>query len=118
MDKNREVLKHCPHFYTIVNFEYYKDDVVSERLINIYEKFIFNADVSKIENVNKIEKLDKVLYQYTNDYAFRSQMKADISSVRVKKSENVLESIVNAIIKLFENYENLRLRKLQVTRWI
>ena len=32
MDRNKEILKHCPHFYTIINFEYYSDDIISEKL--------------------------------------------------------------------------------------
>lgn len=118
MNKNQEVLKHCPHFYTIINFEYYSDDFISEKLIDVYEKFIFSTDITKLENVNRIEKLDTILYKYINDFAFREQAKKDIIKVKVKRGENVLETVVNAIIKFFENYETFRLRKVQMTRWI
>ena len=74
MDKNREVLKHCPHFYTIINFEYYSDDLISEKLIDIYEKFIFSTDITKSENIEKIRKLDGVLFKYINDHCFREQI--------------------------------------------
>lgn len=118
MDKNREVLKHCPHFYTIINFDYYSNDTISEKLIDIYEKYIFNIDLTIPENVGKIEKLDEVLFKYINDYAFRTQVKSDIVKIKVKKETNILETIVNAILNIFESYENIRTRKIQVTRWI
>lgn len=118
MDKNKEVLKHCPHFYTIINFDYYGNDVISEKLIEVYEKFIFNANLENLDNINKIEKLDNILYKYINDYAFRTQVKQDISKIRVKKTENIIDAIVNAIISISECYENIRTRKFQVTRWI
>ena len=118
MNKNREVLKHCPHFYTIINFEYYSDDIISEKLIDIYEKFIFSADITVLENVNKIEKLDRILYKYINDYCFREQVKTDIMKIRVERGENLLDIIVSTIISLFDNYEKLRARKVQMTRWI
>lgn len=118
MDKNREVLKHCPHFYTIINFEYYSDDLISEKLIDIYEKFIFSVDISSANNVIKIEKLDKMLYKYINDYCFREQVKTDMMRIRVQKGENVLDTIVSAILGFFDSYEKTSIRKVQVTRWI
>lgn len=118
MDKNREVLRHCPHFYTIINFEYYSDDLISEKLIDIYQKFIFSVDITLQENVVKIEKLDKMLYKYINDYCFREQVKTDMLNIRVHKGENVLDSIVSAIIGFFDSYEKLCTRKVPMTRWI
>ncbi len=118
MDKNREVLKHCPHFYTIINFEYYSDDLVSEKLIDIYEKFIFSVDLSSSEAVAKIEKLDTVLYKYINDYCFREQVKTDMMSIKVRRGDNILETIVSAILGFFDSYELLATRKINITRWI
>lgn len=118
MNKNREVLTHCPHFYSIINFEYYKDDVISEKLINVYKKYIFSADLSSINKINKIKKLDAVLYEYIVDYAFRNQVKENILTINVKKYENILEAMVNAIISFFDNYEKVKFRTVKVTRWI
>lgn len=118
MNKNEVILKHCPHFYTIINFEYYNDDIISEKLIDVYEKFIFSIDINKIEDVNKVEKLDNILFKYINDYCFREQIKKDIVKVRVQRGDNLLEIIVNAIINFFDNYEGYRMRKVQTTRWI
>lgn len=118
VDKNREVLKHCPHFYTIINFEYYNNDIISEKLIDIYERFIFSVDIKIDENVKKIEKLDDVLYKYINDYCFREQIKSDIVKIKVRRGDNILDTIVNAVISFFENYEKQKFRKVQVTRWL
>ena len=118
MSKNELVIKHCPHFYTIINFEYYSDDIISEKLIDVYEKFIFSTDINVLENVNKIEKLDNILYKYINDYCFREQIKKDIVKVRVQRGDNLLDIIVNAIINFFDNYESYRMRKVQIARWI
>ncbi len=118
MKNNREVIRHCPHFYTIINFEYYSNDIVSEKLIEVYEKFIFSCDMNELESISKVEKLDTVLYKYITDYSFREQVKLDINNVRVKRGENVLETIVGTIINYFDNYEKTKCRKVQVTRWI
>lgn len=118
MDKNKIVLSHCPHFYTIINFEYYSDDLVSEKLINVYEKYIFAVDISNKDNIKKIEKLDEVLFKYINDYSFRDQIKQDIVHIKVTRGENLLDTIVSTIIELFEKYEKLLTRKVPITRWI
>lgn len=118
MNKNREVLKHCPHFYTIVNFEYYSDDIISEKLIDVYEKYIFSTDITQLENQKKIKKLDNVLYKYINDYCFREQIKCDIMKIKVQRGENLLDVIVSAILRLSDNYERLSSRKVMMTRWI
>lgn len=118
MNKNIEIIKHCPHFYTIINFEYYGDDLISEKLIDVYEKYIFSVDINNSEEVAKLEKLDSVMYKYINDYIFRKEIKKDITKVKVKKGDNVLESIVSAIIKFFDEYELVSLKKVPTTRWI
>lgn len=118
MNRNREVLKHCPHFYSIINFEYYSDDLVTARLINIYKKYIFSANLSQNGEIEKIEKLDRVLNEYINNYTFRSEMKSDIVNIEIKKNDNVLETMVDAIITFFDNYEKLKFRKIQITRWL
>lgn len=118
MNKNIEVLKHCPHFYTIINFEYYSNDVISERLINVYENYIFNVDINNVDNRKKIEKFDEVMYKYISDNIFRNEIKNDIKNIKLKKSDNLLESIVNAILKIFDDYYKTHLKKIPITRWI
>ena len=117
-ENNLKILKHCPHFYTIINFDYYSDDLVSGKLIDIYQKYIFTIDVNSEESIKKIEKLDNLMYKYINDYGFRNQIKQNIQSVKISKSGNILDSVVNAIINLFENYDEIKFTKVELTRWI
>ncbi len=118
MDKNIQVLEHCPHFYTIINFEYYSNDIVSEHLIDIYERYIFGVDLNDKEAVKKIEELDVVLYKYISDTCFRDEVQYSIRSIKVKRSDNILDVIVTAIIKIFQEYELSKTRRIQITRWI
>ena len=115
---NKEVLKRCPNFYNIINFEYYSHDIISEKLIDVYSQYIFSTDVNNSEDMQNVEKLDRALYKYISDYCFREQIKKDIVKVKVHRGEDVLKSIVDAIIKFFECYDTFCLRKVQVTRWI
>ena len=77
MKDNKLVLKYCPNFYKIVNMDFQEGDNVSTKLIDIYEDFIFKADLTNIENVNLVKNFDHVLNSYIEDYSFRKKMKKE-----------------------------------------
>jgi len=51
MITNKLILKYCPNFDRIINLDYYEDDAVTERLIHIYEKFIFSSNIENEEDI-------------------------------------------------------------------
>ncbi|MGM9834209.1 MAG: hypothetical protein ACI31M_00290 [Bacilli bacterium] len=119
MNKNKLILKNCPNFYRIINFEYFEDDSLSERLINIYEKFIFNIDIANEEDVKIASQIDKVLARYIEDYQFRKEMKYSLQQLKISKSTtNILKSIVEGLIHIFDQYEEGATRKIYISRWI
>ena len=117
MNKNKQVLKHCPNFYKIINFEYYEDDELSERLIDIYKDFIFKVDIKNKNEVVKLEQVDKILNKYIDDYFFRKELRSEMKKIRVKKDEDILTAIVDWIIKVFDNYEVGYTRNIYFSRW-
>lgn len=113
------VIDNCPNFYRIVDFEFFEDDYVSEKLINIYEKFIFNIDINNEEDLKMIKDLDQVLGKYIDDYMFRRRMQQDIFTVKVKKNcGNIIRAIVESIIKIFDKYVEDTTRNIYISRWI
>lgn len=119
MDVNKEVLKFCPNFNRIVNFEYFEEDVVTERLINIYEKFIFSTDIYDEDDIQMVKNIDYVLGRYIDDYLFRKEMQIEIFQVRVRKTcTNMLKAIVEGIIRIFERYEEGTTRNIYISQWI
>ena len=119
MNKNNlEIIKCCPHFYTIINFEYYSDDLVSEKLIDVYQNYIFTIDINNPSEIEKIKKLDENMYKYITDFGLRNQVKQNISNIKVVRGDNVLESVVNAILNLFEDCKKITFRRITLTRWI
>ena len=62
---------------------------------------------------------DKILAKYIDDYNFRYEIKKGLLKVKVKKDEsNLLETLVSAIISLFDNYETTFTRTIYIARWI
>ena len=115
MKKNKQLLKYCPNFHKIVNFEYLEDDYITHKLISIYEDYIFN---DKNINYDNLTKLDYAVNKYIDDYFFRKEMRRGLTEIRVKKGENIVELIVNSIIRLSENYDMGFTRNIYFARWI
>lgn len=118
MKKNKVILKHCPNFYKIINFEYFEDDKITEKLINIYNSYIFDINIEDNKEIKLIEKIDFILNKYIDDYYFRKEMQRSLLDVHVSTSDNILKSIVEAIVSAFESYEMGYTRNIYFARWI
>lgn len=119
MNKNKQVLEMCPNFYRIINFEYFEEDMVTEKLIKIYEDFIFKADIKKEEDAKMVKKIDYVLGKYIDDNLFRRKMQKEIFNVKVTRTyKNKLRTIVESIIAIFNHYEEDTTRSIYISRWI
>lgn len=119
MNKNKEILAICPNFYRIKNFEYFEDDMVTDKLIKIYESYIFKINVTDEFEKDLAKQIDYVLGKYIDDYMFRRKMQTEIFNVRIKKAcSNILQVIVESIISIFNHYEEETIRNIYISRWI
>lgn len=116
---NKMVLNYCPNFYKIVNYDIDQDDKITSKLISIYQDYIFNIDLANIEETKLVKEIDVVLAKYIDDYEFRKNLKESIVKVKIKKScVNILKTIVESIIAIFNNYEEYTTRNVYIARWI
>ena len=118
MKKNKTIINNCPNFYKISNFDFFEGDYISEKLIEFYKEFIFRIDINEEEDIKLIKQLDFVVNKYIEDYYFRKEMQRGMIDIRVKKSQDLLRDIVEAIINCFDNYENNYTRNIYFARWI
>lgn len=118
MHENKQRLRHCPNFYKIVNFEYFEGDKLSEKLIDIYQEYVFKVDLTNKKEVVKLEQLDVVLRKYTEDHFFRKELKVEMKRIRVRKDEDILNAIVNWIIRVFDSYEEGFTKNIYFSRWL
>lgn len=116
---NKLVLNYCPNFHKIVNYDTDQDDVLSKKLISIYQDYIFNIDLSNVEETKLVMRIDNVLSEYIDDYEFRKNLKQSMLNVKIKKScTNILKAIVESIVAIFDNYEEYTTRNVYIARWI
>lgn len=116
---NKQIISYCPNFYKIINFTPYEDDKISDKLIRLYQKYIFKIDINNEEDIESVRQLDKALNKYIDDYTFRKEMQKQIFSLRVRKDAvDMLKEIINYIIKIFDNYEEYTTRVIYISKWI
>lgn len=119
MNKNKEILNYCPNFRKIVDFEYLENDYISEKLINFYTDYIFGIDLNNKEDLNYAKQIDNVLNRYIDDYCFRKEMKHSLQTLKIRRDDNILRSIIENILKIFDLYvEQTLTKKIYITRWI
>lgn len=118
MNKNKMILQYCPNFYKIINFDF-EDDSLTDKLISVYKKFIFTIDIKDMKEVKTANKIDKILAKYIEDYQFRKELKNGLMQFKISNtSSNILKSIVEGIISVFNKYEEGSTRKIYISRWI
>lgn len=118
MKKNKVIINNCPNFYKIKNFDIEESDYVTDKIISVYEDYIFNIDIKNKESLDKVRELDLILGKYVDDYSFRKEIKQGVLNIKVVRGTNIMESIVDALIRLFQKYEEGYTRNIYFARWI
>lgn len=116
---NKIILKYCKDYYRIINEEFSEFDYMSDKVINIYQTFIFSINIKSKSEIKKATDLNKAIVRYFDDREFRTLLNNFLSSLKVSKREtNVIAFISNAIIKEYDKYMEGFTRNLYIPRWI
>ncbi len=119
MNSNKEIIKNCPNFYKITNFIPLENDVITAKIIRIYQEYIFRIDVSNAEDIKTIKELDYIVSKYIDDYLFRQAFQKQIVLVRIKTDvKDKLKEMIKSIIKIFDKYEEDTTKIIYISRWI
>ncbi|NLC48423.1 MAG: hypothetical protein GX758_03580 [Tenericutes bacterium] len=116
---NKVVLKYCPEYYRIINEEFNEFDMMSDKVIQIYQNFIFSIDVTNKLEIKLITQLNKAVVRYFDDMEFKSALSKSLMSLKVpKNSTDVMSIIVNTIIKEYDKYMEGFTRNIYIPKWI
>lgn len=118
MNKNKQILKHCPNFYKIINFEFQEKDKITPKIIEIYKAYIFNTNLDNLEEVKKLEKIDIIITKYLEDYTFKKELQKTLLELKFDNTHNFCNTAIDKIISLFDNYEIGYTRNIYFARWI
>ncbi len=115
---NKQIVEMCPNFYKIINFEPLESDNITDKLIRIYQEYLFSQDTLDEEVTDSIKQLDLIMGKYLDDYSFRKEFQKEIYNIKIKKGLNPLKEFIKGIIKIFNNYEEYTTRVIYISRWI
>lgn len=119
MNRNKEVLKYCPNFHKIVNFNYDEADYITDKLVTIYKDYIFKINLNNNESIENVKKIDYVLSRYIDDYLFRKELNRELPTVKINKNcTDILKAIIDCVIEIFDNYQEYSTRRIYISRWI
>ena len=116
---NKIVLKYCRDYYRIINEEFSELDFMSDKVIHIYQSFIFSINKRNKLELKKASDLNKAIARYFDDREFKTLLNNFLSALKVSKKEtNVIAYIATAIIKEYDKYMEGFTRNLYIPRWI
>ncbi len=116
---NKVILKYCPDYYRIINEEFSELDYMSDKVIEIYQSFIFTVDINEKEQLKLISLLNKAVCRYFDDREFKKMLVSSLSTFKIPRStKNVLGTIVDEIIKQYNKYMEGFTRNFYIPKWI
>ena len=116
---NKVVIKNCKDYYRIINEEFNELDYMSDKIIHIYQTYIFSINARNKNEMKKAVSLNTAVTRYFDDREFRTLLNNYLTGLKVSKSEtNIISFIANNIIKEYEKYMEGFTRNLYIPRWI
>ena len=102
---NKVVLKYCKDYYRIINEEFSELDYMSDKVIEVYQSFIFSINIKSKTDLKKIKDLNDAVARYFDDREFKTILTNFLVSLKISKKEtDVIGAIANAIINEFKKY--------------
>lgn len=107
------VLVCCKYYDFIINFHYPTYDYVTEKLINIYQEFIFGMNPDDKKALAMARQLDQVMYVYlTTKHFYQMVQNYDMNGTSM-----IFEDAAD-IIALYHDYIKDEMKSTSTTKWI
>ena len=117
--ENKIVIKYCKDYYRIINEEFSELDIMSDKVIEIYQEFIFSINPRNKSELKEAIELNKTVVRYFDDREFKTILSNSLKSLKVSKSEkNLVSYIAKYMISEFNKYMEGYTRNLYIPRWI
>jgi len=116
---NKVVLKYCKDYYRIINEEFSDYDFMTDKVIGVYQSYIFSIDIRDKDQIKIITALNSAVARYIDDREFKTLLNNFLTTLKVSKKENdVIGFISKSIINQYEKYMEGFTRNLYIPRWI
>ena len=115
----KKILKTCPHYDDIINYDFDYNDELSIDLIDWYKDLIFSCDGNNEKETKIIKMTDNSMYMYVSDYKYRRGL-SDIITVRDidLNSDKSIKKLIKKILDYTSKYEIKEILDVKSSRWI
>lgn len=114
-----KILKHCPHYDSIINYEYEYGDCLSSKLIDWYRELIFAVNGNDEKQLKVVEALDKGIYLYIKDNKYKSELKKYLKIEDISlESKKLIKDLIKKIIVFTSKYEQRQILEVTSSIWI
>ncbi len=116
---NKVILKYCPDYYRIINEEFTELDYMTDKIITIFQTYIFKINIKDKNELKRVSNLNKAVARYIDDREFKTMLTNTLTSLKVSKKEtDVIGVIVKTILAEYDKYMEGFTRNLYIPRWI
>ena len=116
---NKVILKYCPDYYRIINEEFSELDYMTDKIITIFQSYIFRIDITDKAALKKVSTFNNAVARYIDDREFKTLLTSSLTSLKVSKKEtDVIGVIAKTIIDEYKEYMEGFTRNLYIPRWI
>jgi len=114
-----KILKHCPNYDYIVNYEYDYGDYISSKLIDWYRELIFAVNGNDEKQLQVVQALDKGLYLYVKDNNYKNEFRKNITLDDISlENKNLIKDLIKKIIVFTSKYEQKQIMEVTSAIWI
>ena len=115
----RGILKFCPYYDDIINYDIRYDDEFSFDLIDWYKDFVFSCNYKNSDDIDILKLIDKSMYLYINSYEYRNGLKRIVNIRDIDlNSDKRIKRLIKKIINYTNKYETMEIFNVKTNRWI
>lgn len=117
--ENKIIIKYCKDYFRIINEEFSELDFMSDKIIQVYQNYIFSINTRNRAELKKIVDLNTAVVRYFDDREFKTVLNNFLACLKVSKKEtNIMGYIAGEIIKEYNKYMEGFTRNLYIPRWV
>ena len=117
--ENKIIIKYCKDYFRIINEEFSELDFMSDKIIQVYQNYIFSINTRNRAELKKIVDLNTAVVRYFDDREFKTVLNNFFFCLKVSKKEtNIMGYIAGEIIKEYNKYMEGFTRNLYIPRWV
>ncbi len=115
----QKVLKYCPNFDSIVNYDYEYGDTLSSKLIDWYRDLVFSTDGNNEKQLTIISFVDKSLSMYVKDRRYKKGLSKILTVEDISlNNQNLIKELIKKIVLFTNNYEKKKVLEISSSKWL